>query len=340
MKSGRPALLLIVATCVTLLTSIEARAANGIAAVTLNYSAAEGCPSSDDFKAIVDERLGTEAFAENSPTHVAVRISSRGASLEGNMEWLDSDGNWAGERTFPAQRRDCEDLVRAMAFTLALQLQLSAVANSPQVTRNSSEAAPAQSTKREPPPPVVAKTPAPTKVVPPRIESPSRAQESPTLTAGVGAFVGFGMAPSALPFARVFVSVTRPSWLLELGAAVSSSPVLRRADGAGFSSQQLLGSVAGCGVHEVWSACWLVKAGAVRVSGKDIDDPATAGGAILETGIRGALTQRLYRGAHITAFAEGLVSPIRWSVTLDQNTVWTSPRFAGTTGIDLAWSFQ
>ena len=328
--------------CSATLVPAELHAGTSPMAVVLEYSAGPGCPEVDYFKAIVSERLGADAFADNAPTRVIVRVASRGQAFDGNMEWLDAKGNWAGDRTYPAHSSDCEDLVRAMAFTLVLQLQLSAVASAPpNASALAAESKPATVAQSSPPPP-----PAPDRRVVERREPaqqvnkpPTGHQAHPSLAVGAGTLLGFGMSSSVVPFARVFGSVAWPHFSLELATELSLPTTIRRSDGAGFSRQEVLASAAACGVLHVWSACLLAKAGEIRVTGRDIDVPASAAGPILETGLRASATQRVYRSAFVSAYAEGLVLPILWTVTLDQSVVWTSPRFAGTIGLDVAVRF-
>jgi len=159
------------------------------------------------------------------------------------------------------------------------------------------------------------------------------------LAIGAGALLGFGVSSSPVPFGRLFGSVAWPHWSLELAAEVGWPSTVRRADGAGFSQQELLLGLAGCGSLAPWSACLLAKGGAIRIQGKDIDAPASPTGPLVETGLRLAVMQPLGRRFYVSAQAEGLLLVTRWRVTLDDNLVWTSPRFAGTMGLDLGVRF-
>ncbi len=88
-----------------------------------------------------------------------------------------------------------------------------------------------------------------------------------------------------------------------------------------------------------WSACLLAKAGEIRIVGKDVDNPIALSGPILETGLRLAVLHRLGRRLYVAARAEGLINVTSWRVALDQNLVWTAPRFAATIGLDLGVRF-
>lgn len=108
---------------------------------------------------------------------------------------------------------------------------------------------------------------------------------------------------------------------------------------AGFSEQQFLIGVAGCGELQPWSACLLAKAGAIRIAGKDIEQPRSPWGPILEAGLRLAVRQHLGHYLYLAARADGLINVTSSQVSLDQNLVWTSPRFAATIGIDFGVRF-
>jgi hypothetical protein len=343
MKSRRPgAGTVTAAMCVALLASETAHAAASQVAVALEYSAEGDCPQVSYFKAVVVERLGADAFAGNATKRVIVHVTSHERSFEGRMEWRDAEGNWAGERTFPARGNDCDDLVRAMAFTLALQLQFSVVPSAPSSV-SATVVDTDQTTVAPPSPPA-----APARGTHPvdQHEPPTKASEQrssplarPLLTVGAGTLLQFGTS-SAVPFARVFGGTMWPNWSLELSAEVSLPTTVRRSDGAGFSQWQAQASAAGCRTIQWWSACLLTKVGEVRIAGKDIDVPASAAGPIVETGFRVRASQRIFGRAYASASAEVLVLPVVWAVTLDHSVVWTSPRFAQAFGLDVALRFE
>jgi hypothetical protein len=126
----------------------------------------------------------------------------------------------------------------------------------------------------------------------------------------------------------------------ELGGEISVPSVTRRADGAGFSQQQLLATLAGCGTAGPWSACLLAKYGEIRVEGQNVDVSASASAPMLLAGVRLALTQPLGNRLRLVVRGEGLARLIEGIVTLDAMPVWTTPRFAALFGVDLAVRFR
>src|SRR3954463_7857941 len=116
---------------VALAAARRGAAQSGGVAAQLDYVAASGCPGANDFGAVVAGRLGYSPFRPDAPQRVVVRIETSGPALEGQLEWRSAAGGWQGERKFPSRTGDCGELVRAMGFALALQIQLMAAAAAP-----------------------------------------------------------------------------------------------------------------------------------------------------------------------------------------------------------------
>jgi hypothetical protein len=309
-------------------------------AAQLDYVAAAGCPRADDFEAIVTGRLGYGPFRTNAGERVIVRIEPAGRPLEGRIEWRDAAGGWIGEQTFPSRTGDCGELARAMGFALALQIQLMATA--------AAEPRP----RAEPPPAGVTAAPvtaavSPTVAVPPTARPVTSEDEAkaalrsvgPSITVGAGGAVGLGVASSAVPFGRLLGAVEWSHVAVELAGEISAPSTTHRANGAGFSQQQILASVAGCGVRRPLRACLVGKVGEIRVVGQGIDVPATATGPVVQAGLRLAVTQIVGSSFQIGAHADGLALITQGIVTLDSMPVWTAPRLAVLFGADIAVRF-
>jgi len=335
-----------VGVCMPTLAQGQGQADAGGSALALEYSAAPGCPDVNDFKAIVVGRLGYDVFRGDARDRVLVDIASRGSAFEGHIERRNAEGGWAGDRTFPSRSDDCGELGRAMAFALALQIQLSATAGaSPGATKSA-----AATETRTPSETLAASIPVPLAATPTsnaQGEAPALTKDTssphlsrrPTLAIGAGGLLGFGLSSKAVPSGRTFGSLAWQQSSVELAAEVAWPTTTRREDGAGFSQQLLLVGVAGCEALQRWSACLLAKAGEIRIVGKDVDNPRSLSGPILETGLRLAVLQHLGRRLYVAGRVEGIINVTRWRVTLDQNLVWTSDRFAATIGLDMGVRF-
>ncbi len=339
------------AICVCLLTTAPSRAASRTFVVALEYSSAPDCPEEAEFRGIVSGRLGYDAFREGASNRVLVQVASQGRSYEGHIEWRDAAGQWQGDRTFPSRSNDCRELIRAMGFALALQIQLLTSAETPPAggdaaTATNSEAIaaprspPAAPTNTPPPKQEQAALGATTATEKPTIPEAVIPSPTPTFSLGIGGSVAFGMSTGMVETGRLFSSVAWPFFAIELAAEAGPPATIRRQDGSGFTHQELLASLAGCGSVARWSACLVAKGGEIRIAGRDIDSPHSGSGPLLQAGLRLGVMQALGRRVFLSVRAEGLVTLTSSRVTLDQILLWTSPRFAGTLGLDLGVRFQ
>jgi hypothetical protein len=314
--------------------------------VRLDYAAGPGCPDAAAFKAGVLARLAYDPFNDSASDHVLVRIEPRDAAMDGRIEWRDAGGNWTGEQTFTSAATDCPRLVRAMGFALAVEIQLLARAAAESADRPdaAAETAPPPPDANAPPrvaPPVAAMPPLPPAV--PTIADAGRAgngEARSTVAAGAGPVVGFGMSSAPVLLGRVFGALEWPHVSVELAALASLPATTRRADGAGFSQQHLLGSAAVCATVTRSNGCVVLNAGEARLAGEDIDRPTSANVAIVQAGVRAGMKQPLGRLASLSVHADGLVNVTRWTARLDAVPVWTAPRFAAALGVDLGVQFR
>jgi hypothetical protein len=319
--------------------SREARARVVAVATQLDYAAAAGCPTADGFQAIVTARLGYNAFRVDAPDVVVVRIEPAGKTLEGHLEWREVHGASIGEQTFPSRTGDCAELARAMGFALALQIQLMAAtvgeSRAAQPAPATEAPAPKAPAVSPPPPPAARVEAAPAS----KSESGPRA-EGPSVLAGAGMLAGLGISSTPVPVGRLFAGVAWSHVALELGGEISAPSTTNRADGAGFSQEEFLASLAACGVESAFSLCAVGKIGELRVVGQGVDVALTATGLMIQSGLRLTAEHAFGRRTYIVAHAEGLARLTQGTVTLDSMPVWTTPRLAALLGIDVAFRFR
>jgi hypothetical protein len=302
----------------------------------LDYAAAPGCPPVEAFESVVRGGLGYDPFRADAPIRVLVRIDTVGHTIQGRVEWRSVDGRSIGEQTFPSRSGDCAELTRAIGFALTLQIQLMAT------TAAGGDAEPPPAARTEPPPAV--ERPRPPAAAPsttaqiastpiPPAEPPTSIR--PAILLGVGGSAGFGLASNPVALTRLFASAAWSRLALELGAEIGLPSTTSRPDGAGFSQEELLVSLAACGLYARWSGCALAKIGELRIAGEGVDVPLTASGVMAHAGVRLAASQGLGARTYIVARAEGLTRLTQGTVTLDSMPVWAIPRFAAAFGIDI-----
>ena len=302
--------------------------------VKLDYTAGPGCPGAADFRTVVITRLGYDPFVDRAADHVLVTVEPRAAVTDGRIEWRDSTGRWTGDQTFPSVSIDCPGLARAMAFALVVQIQLlaRASAGSRDAEATPSPSAPAPVVK----PPATPKASDEAPAAPAVTQAPASPAGGPrpVLAMGAGPAVGLGMSSAPVFLGRLFGTVAWQRVSIEIAAAASLPSTTRRADGAGFTQQHVLGSAAACATATRWNMCLVAGAGEARMAGENIDRPASASVPLLQAGARLGFVQHLGRRAFLSAHADGLVNVIRWTGRLDQVPVWTAPRFAAALGVD------
>jgi hypothetical protein len=313
----------------------------GVAA-QFDYVATPGCPSAATFEAIVAARIGSDAFRADAPYRVIVRIASAGRALEGRLEWLDATGNLIGDQSFPSRTGDCDELARAMGFALALQIQL--METTVEESRSAPPPAPPSDTtvpKMPAPPPSIVPLPAA------QIQSTGAGASDtmghrggPFVLVGVGGAAGLGVSSNPVALARLFATAAWSHVAVELAGEVSAPSTTHRADGAGFSQEQVLASLAGCGVRGLWSVCAVGKAGELRAVGQGVNVPLTASGLMVQAGLRVGASFTFGHRTYIVAHLDGLGRLTQGTVTLDSMPVWTTPTFAALVGIDVAYRFE
>jgi hypothetical protein len=310
--------------------------------VALEYEAPAACPSAAEFRTIVSKRLGRVPFVERSPHRVLVRISQAGDALSGDLLWSNGSGDSTGQQSFPSTTRHCAQLIAAMGFALAVQIHLLETEEMDEGEKrvNQDGLTGAAPTPGAPTPEVPGPATSSAQEEPSLSARDPRPRQAATFFAGAGGGVFIGMSAKVVPAGRLFGGLRWSAAAVELGLEASAPSVVRRADGAGFSQWYLMSTAAGCALVEGWSACALLKVGAVRVSGRDIDVPKESGATLAQSGLRLGLSQRLKSRAFLSLRAEGLVNLTNWSVELDQTPVWSSPRMAFASGLDFMVLFQ
>ncbi|HEY3254759.1 MAG TPA: hypothetical protein VGJ91_12455, partial [Polyangiaceae bacterium] len=261
---------------VTRLADAEGAAKTVPLFISLEYEAPDECPSQGEFRAFVAKRLGRDPFVEGAPNRVLALVSRATGVLSGDLIWRNDRGSSNGQQHFPASPKRCAQLTEAMAFALAVQIQLLEI----EVDQQAESARPeGSSAPPAAPEKGVGSTPESPSSDPPTrtLNRPKQAGRAPAPFLGGGGGLAFGMSSQVVPVGHIFGGLRWTAWAVELGLEASTPIVTRRADGAGFSQWYLLASAAGCALAGPWSACALLKVGTVRVSGRDIDVPNGAG---------------------------------------------------------------
>jgi hypothetical protein len=306
--------------------------------VRLEYQAdpQAGCAGEDELRRMVSQQLGRDPFRPDADQEVEIELAKTDGGFQGRIVWRDADGRRVGERLLSSRSRECQEIAANVAFAVALQLQLVE-----QGGASDAEAAAPNAGAPEPKPPEIV---APPPVVPerPSAPTPNPGPEPATppmqLAVGAGPSVGFGMAPEATAFGRLFVMARSGRLSAEIAADASLSSTLRESDGTGVVVSARGASAAGCAHVSVASTCLLGRLAWLRARGTGVAEPSSSWGRFGELGLRVGGTESLGR-VTVSLHADLLVVLSRWNVVLSDAVVWEVPRIGGMVGVDVAARF-
>ena len=310
--------------------------------VELHYQPDAGldCPSEAAFKVTVSDQLGYDPFRLDAEQKVVARTRPSERGLRGVIEWYDASGNPRGERELGSESSDCAALARAMAFAVAVQIQLLAqeAENNAVVSEQPSDGDSSETIGASSPPVPAPSPPSDAPRSSPLRPSQSRAPRHFLL--GVGPTLAFGLAPRTVVEGRAFGGLRRGGLGIELGIEASLPSRHETEDGNGFEQRVLVGSLAGCGFFAKLSGCLVSKVGRLHVRGFGVDVPNSDAGTLLQLGPRLALIEGFGESWFGALRVEALVSLVTWEVTLNQAEVWKTPLFSLSVGGDLGLLLQ
>jgi hypothetical protein len=159
------------------------------------------------------------------------------------------------------------------------------------------------------------------------------------LSVGLGPALGLRVAPALTGVARLFVSGRLGWFSLELGAEAAWPATQLAADGTGFSLDRYAGGAAACGHAGALAGCVTATVGLLRARGQGVDMPLTPAGLFSQIGARITATQDLGDRYFVAARLDGLVMVSSWTVTIDGEAAWTTPRVGALIGVDVGARF-
>jgi hypothetical protein len=286
--------------------------------VSLDYEIApgtSGCLDVDEFRASVARQLGYDPFRPIADIRVVVHIGREETGFGGRIRWSDPRGHWVGDRRLSSQRPDCTEISASVVFSVTVEIQLMATLE------------PDAPKPPLPPHTVVTSSPQP-EVRPPE---PANRLE---LSVGLGPSLGLGLAPRPTGVGRVFVTGSLDQLSLEISVDAALPVTQREADGSGFSFDRFGASVAVCGQARPLTACLTAAFGRLEARGFGVDAPASPAGFFSQLGARIAATYDFGDRYFASPRVEPLVMVSRWTVTLNENAVWTTPRVGALIGLD------
>jgi len=151
--------------------------------------------------------------------------------------------------------------------------------------------------------------------------------------------MALGLEPHVTWVGRIFVSGRIDRFSLELAADGTLPASRTQADGSSFSLDRVAAGAAACGHVQAFAGCLTATLGRLHASGSGVDRPLSPSGFFSQVGARLAATHdfggRYFAGARV----DGLVMVSPWTVTLNDQTAWTTPRVGAVIGLDFGANF-
>jgi hypothetical protein len=284
----------------------------------------EGCPSEASVRNAVGARLGYDPFDASAAETIAAAIAPGKDALEARVEVRDADGKATGSRVIRSPGRDCAELSEAM--TLAISIAIDPLS----ITRPAPEPPPPA-----PPPPAAC----PPCKAPPPCPAPEPEPEAPVVfRASAGALVAFGVAPG--PVTGGFGAGAGIRWrALSVGLEGRADiPVTAETDLGVVESHVLLATLVPCGHYDLFSACALLSAGALRGAMPDLGQRDTTFYAA--AGVRAALEIPLYDALFGRVHADLQAPLTRTTLSLAGVEAWRTPPVHGAVGFAALGEFR
>ncbi len=288
------------------------------------------CPGETTFRNMVREQAGYDPFRAGAPHRVLAHARPEGEESVGAVSWhLGSAA--VGEREL--RGRECHDVVRAMAFAVAIQVQLYSDQQLAQKSDERGESAPAtRATSRPAGGGSALQTAEPRGTLRP---------SSWLATTGVGAAMRLRSDPLTTTEGRIFGGLSQDAVGGELAVGGALPQHWGARDGAGFDYWSLWGSAAACLIQRPWAGCATGRLERLDARGTGVDVSRTASAWLVEVGPRIAFLAPFSSRWQVNLYIEAraVLSPAR--VLLDDAQVWKSPAWSLMFGADVAavWNF-
>jgi hypothetical protein len=312
--------------------------------VALQYETApdsSDCPDAGDFQRAVKRQLGYDPFRSAAERHVDVKLAQNDTGFDGWIKWSDAHGRWVGDRRLSSQLRECGEIAANVAFAVAVQIQLlTALApESPDPSAPSTATATSASATSKSDASTIAPPPPKDTALAPGGESPVPRRARFRLSAGIGPFMALGIAPHVAWGGRLFVSGRINPFSLELSVDGALPASQSQPDGSSFSVDHITAGAAACGHVQAFAGCLTATLGRLHASGSGVDVSLSPSGLLAQVGARLAAThdfsERFFAGARV----DGLVMLSPWTVTLNDQNAWTTPRVGAVIGLDFGGHF-
>ncbi len=289
--------------------------------VSFTYAVEKGidrCPDEVWVRHAVAARLGFDPFRADAELRIDVAVSRPEKGLAAEIQVFDSDGKRVGRREFTSIAGDCPELASAV------ELAMTVVVDPHYLTQ------PAPPAPAAPPAPVPAPAPAPVPAAP----VPVPAAVLPEFHLAVGAFGTLGISNTLAPGAEIGARVKWSHFSIGLEARADLASTVTFGAGR-VTSSVLLGSIVPCAILGGFSACALVSAGAIQITGEFGGPPRRESSPLLLAGLRAQYDFAIWKQLSIAPFFDVQAVLTRTTVLSGTEPVWVTSPVTGALGLCL-----
>ena len=296
-----------------------------------------GCPDEDGLRHAIAARVGYDPVFPVAPNSIVVSITRVGDRLAADVTLVGPDGVIAGARPLRARTGDCDQLIAAVALTVAIALDtIERNAPAAEVETRPDPAEPL----REPPAPVPVPALAQVSASSPRDRAPTTsprgagaAEERLHVETGAGVGAVIGVTPGIAIAPAVFASL-RWRWL-EVG--LEGRDVVASSTGAPRIRASLLGGGPLVCLHGgPLFGCAISLLGSLHADAPDTPGTTSADAFYASVGLRAGGGVKIGLGISVRASLDVLANPLGPSVHASAGQLaWNAPPASGGARLDV-----
>jgi hypothetical protein len=315
---GRSAAALLIA----LTTSSTALASPSAKLVYVRGPGAESCPSEDDLRKAVGDRIGYDPFFPSAQKTVVVQITRTSSAYGGRVQIVTDTGELRGERQLPTLS-DCTEMVASLGLVVSLALDdLDASPEEPAAAAPAAKETPEPAAihASEPPPP-------PPEAPPPSVPRPAAGVD---VRVSVGPGVMIGTAPSPAVALAASTSLGRGRFRARLDARADAPAGEDVAPAGHLLTNSLVGAASGCFLAARVFGCVGAGSGFFFAHGEALRQPASDSAALVVAVGRLGMDVDVGSTAYVEPSLEVGANLLRHRVDIDSRQVFRmSPVWVG-----------
>lgn len=284
--------------------------------VYLRGPGAESCPEAFELQEGVRARLGFDPFHPSTDRTLMAFLERRSEGFWGRIELLDSKGVPEGSREHLSPADDCGSLLRAMALSISIALDLGGAPETP------GDAALADKSQDEPLAQRATETPIVDRT---ELDADQPAERGWGFGFSVAAHGSWGALPSPALGPAISIQARRHDLSLSVDGRQDLPTTTPIGEGGHLRSRLQLASLAPCVHLDPVFLCAVGAVGLLHVESRGITSPASDSAFLAGVGGRAGAAVYLTDALALRAQADLLATLTRVRVEVDETELWHAP---------------